>query len=76
MITFKLSENNKLEKKNYALRFWNSNGQCVAVDRTYILYFDSFVRAYDKAMRLVEKAYRMDCVKMDINNTYWDIINN
>lgn len=58
----------------YTVRFWNNKCECIKVGGKYFHDFDTLDDAWDAANALIKNAYKCGAVEMDINNTFFPII--
>ena len=58
----------------YSVRFWNASNECIRVAGKYAHDFDSFDDVWDAANALLNAAYNIGAVEMDINNEFYRII--
>lgn len=58
----------------FTIRFWNSANENICVGGKYSHDFFSLEDAWDGAYALVESAYKLGAVAMDINNEFWNIL--
>lgn len=62
-------------KQIYTVRFWNVANECMNIDGLYMHSFDSYENAWNGAVAMLERAYNLGAVEMDINNEFFDIVN-
>lgn len=58
----------------FTVRFWNSMNECIRVGGKYQHEFDSFEDAWNAANALLKNAHKHGAVEMDINNDFYQII--
>lgn len=59
---------------DYEVRFWNAANECIKVGGKYSHVFDTFEDAWDSANALLKAAVRLGAVEMDINNSFYEIV--
>ena len=57
----------------FSVRFWNEADENIKVFGQYRHEFATFADAWNAANAMLEAAYRLGAVSMDINNDYWPI---
>lgn len=58
----------------YTVRFWNVANECIWIGGCHSFAFESFDEAWDAANALLKAAVLEGAVEMDINNKFWDIL--
>lgn len=61
-------------KKAFEVRFWNKAGENIMVGGRYGHYFDTFEDAWEGANALLINAHKRGAVEMDIDGTFYPII--
>lgn len=64
-----------MNKTTYCLRFWNSANECVLVAGKYMHECETFEDAFEMANAFLKSAYKKGAVELDINNEFYDIVN-
>lgn len=58
----------------YAVRFWNIADENIKVGGKYMYEFDTFENAWEAANTLLVNAYKCGAVEMDIDGTFFPIV--
>lgn len=61
-------------KESYGVRFWNKANECMIISGKNIHYFDTWKDAWNAANAMLKYAHSQGAVEVDINNKFFDII--
>lgn len=58
----------------YTVRFWNEANECIRIAGQFGHDFDNWQDAWNAANAFMKGAYELGAVEMDINNEFYEII--
>ena len=58
----------------FTVRFWNKANECIKICGKYSHTFDTYEDAWDAANALIKKAHKLGAVEVDINNSFYPIV--
>lgn len=61
-------------KKMITIRFWNVANECINVGGRYLHYAETEADAWNMATALLKAAHRKGAVEMDMDNQFYQII--